>query len=83
MPFHVPLVTVPNRLVPVTARLEVVAFVDVEFTVVRFVIVDDAVFAMKPPVKYERPVVVAAPIVTEPYVLLLNLLHCVHYDTLP
>jgi hypothetical protein len=61
-PFQVPEVTVPSCEVPVTARLDVVAFVLVEFTVVRFVIVLDAEFAMKPPVKYESPVVVAEPV---------------------
>ena len=36
------------------------AFVVVPFMTERFVIVDDAEFAINPPVKYARPVVVAA-----------------------
>lgn len=48
-PFHVPLVTVPSWLVPVTARLVVVAFVEVELTVVRLVMVEEALFTIRPP----------------------------------
>ena len=39
----------------------VVAFVVEAFTTVRFVIVEDALLTMTPPVKYERRDVVAAP----------------------
>ena len=58
VPFQVPLMTVPSADVPVTARAEVVAFVDVELTVVRFVMVFVAEFTEREP-ETERAVVEA------------------------
>ena len=49
--------------IPETEKVVVVALVEVAFRAMKFVIVELALFAMKPPVKYESPVVVAFPII--------------------